>query len=211
MRPAPFIALAAFPALLAGCAGGMTTAECAGADWSALGFEDGRAGAAAEIFDKRREDCAGAGPVDADAYELARIAGLKTYCTAEGGFAAGRKGDEYDDVCPAEAENVFVASFAQGRKLFELTAEKDGAVTVYEAAIADLDQHRYLLKVSEKRALKPSITNEDREMERQDAAWRKREIARLENKIPQMLKAIETAGAALDAYRDELKSAGLEP
>jgi len=80
----------------------------------------------------------------------------------------------------------------------------------YEAAIADLDQHHYLLKVSEKRYIKPSISNEDREQERQDAEFRRREIARIEGKLPAMLDEIDTAKAALDAYRVELLSMGLE-
>lgn len=198
-------------AVLAGCAGGMTTSECASADWTALGLADGRTGARPKLSEQRREACASEGiQVDVAAYEAAREEGLKTYCTAESGFDAGRSGGEYSGVCAGEAEMRFLESFALGEKLHALADAKEKAVSDYEAAVADLDQHNYLLRVSEKRYLKPSISNEDREQERQDAEYRRREIARLENRLPEMLDDIETATKALDAYRIELLTMGLE-
>ena len=91
-----------------------------------------------------------------------------------------------------------------------LTAAKNAASEDYEAAIADLDRHNYLLRVSEKRYAKPSISNEDREHERQDADFRRREIARIEGRLPQMLDEIEKTQVALEAFRIELLSMGLE-
>lgn len=198
-------------ALLAGCAGGMTTSECVSADWTALGLEDGRTGARPKLSEQRREACASEGiPVDVAAYEAAREEGLKIYCSAEGGFDAGKSGGEYFGVCAGEAEMRFLESFALGEKLHALNEAKEKAVSDYEAAVAELDQHNYLLRVSEKRYLKPSISNEDREHERQDAEYRRREIARIEGRLPEMLDDIETAKKALDAYRIELLTMGLE-
>lgn len=206
------LATSVFATLLAGCAtSGMTTTECVIADWAALGLEDGRAGARPKLSEQRREACASEGySVDLAAYEAARAEGLKTYCAPAGGFDAGRDGEEYFGVCAGEAEMEFLESFALGEKLHALTEAKDKAVRDYEAAIADLDQHNYLLRVSEKRYLKPSISNEDREQERQDAEFRRREIARIEGKLPQMLDDIEAARTALEGYRIELLTMGLE-
>ena len=212
MRVIPLFAAAMTAGLsVSGCAGGMTKAECADADWAALGLQDGRAGAPGEVAEKRKAACAGDGYlVDADAYDAARREGLETYCTPKGGFEAGRTVGEYFGACAGEQEAQFLTSFALGDKLHDLTEAKERAVRDYETAIADLDQHRYLLRVSEKRYLKPSISNEDREQERQDADFRRREIARIEGKIPEMLREIEDARAALEAYRIELLSMGLE-
>jgi len=204
-----FAAAPVIAAMLAGCAGGMTSTECASADWAAIGLEDGRTGARPKLFDQRRKACENTG-VDLAAYSAARDEGLKTYCTAEGGFAAGRTGAEYSGLCGGDGEIRFLESFALGSKLHALTEEKDKAVQDYEAAIAELDQHNYLLRVSEKRYSKPSISNEDREHERQDADFRRREIARIENRLPQMLDEIEKTRSALEAYRIELLSMGLE-
>lgn len=155
--------------------------------------------------------CADAGyPADAEAYQSARAEGLKIYCTAEGGFAAGRSGGKYEGVCRGLDEATFLTSFALGGKLFTLNEAADEAIRNYESASADLDRHRYLLRVAEKRYLKPSISNEDREHERQDAEFRQREIDRIERKLPEMVETIESSKAALDAYRIELLSMGLE-
>lgn len=200
-----------FAVMLAGCAGGMSTADCVSADWGALGLADGRSGAAPKIVEKRREACAGGGhEADLAAYDAARAEGLGAYCTSRGGFEAGRSDAEYFGVCPQETEMEFLESFALGEKLHQLTAAKEKAVEDYEKAVTDLDQHNYLLRVAEKRYVKPSITNEDRELERQDAEFRRREIARIEGRLPGMLDQIEATRKALETYRIELLTKGLE-
>lgn len=207
------ISTAAVPlaaALLAGCASGLPAVDCATLDWNALGLEDGKAGARPKKFEERAGACAVKRSADVAAYDAGREEGLKTYCTSMGGFAAGRNGENYFGVCASDAELAFFEGHALGARLNGLTEAKEKAVREYEAAIASLDQHHYLLKVSEKRYIKPSISNEDREQERQDAEFRRREIARIESKLPGMLNEIDATKAALDAYRIELLSMGLE-
>lgn len=196
--------------LVVGCASGVTSADCGGADWSALGFQDGAAGARSKLFEERADDCAkGAVAPDVAAYERSRAQGLKAYCSAGGGFAAGKSGSKYQDVCPADGEAAFLASFEKGVQLSELRVAHEKAIDDYDGALADLDQNQYLLGVAEKRYAKPSISNEDREHERQEVEHRRREILRLEKALPQMLSGIESARAALDAYEAELAAAGL--
>jgi len=206
-----FSAAAPIALLLAGCASGVSTAACTGADWTALGLADGKSGASDKQSNATIKVCSDAGfVVDAAAYRRAREEGLKHFCTAEGGFAAGRSGQKYEGACLGSDEATFLTSYALGGKLYTLTKAKEEAIREYENAVADLDQHRYLLRVAENRYLKPSISNEDREHERQDADFRLREIDRLEKKLPEMLDAIEMTKTALDAYRIELLSMGLE-
>ncbi len=194
---------------LAGCASGMSVADCSGADWTSLGFADGQSGAASNMVDKRRKDCREHGlDVDLAGYAEGRARGLALYCTPEGGFAAGRAGGEYLGVCPAEAEAAFLSDFELGAKLHALTAAREKAIADYETAVADLDQHRYLLGVAEKRYEKPSISNEDREQERQDMEYRRREIARIDNDLPLLLEAIDAGKSALDAFKAELAAMG---
>lgn len=207
------ISTAAFPlaaALLAGCASGVAAVDCAALDWKTLGLEDGKAGARPKKFEERANACAVKFSADVAAYDAGRTEGLEFYCSSKGGFAAGRTGEDYSGVCASETELAFFEGHALGARLHELTLAKEKAVREYEAAIADLDQHHYLLKVSEKRYVKPSISNEDREQERQDAEFRRREIARIEGKLPAMLDEIDATKVALDAYRIELLSMGLE-
>lgn len=193
----------------AGCASSMNVADCAGADWAGLGFADGKGGAAPKSVEKRHKECAAHGfDVDLAGYEEGRARGLALYCTPEGGFAAGRAGGEYFDVCPAGAETAFLPDFELGAKLYSLTAAREKAISDYETAIADLDQHRYLLGVAEKRYEKPSISNEDREHERQDIEYRRREIARIDNDLPMLLGAIDESKSALEALKAELAAMG---
>lgn len=217
MRPRPFFhpspALAAGPllaALLAGCASSMTSADCAGADWSALGLADGQAGERTKMFDARARDCRAGPAPDFAAYQAGRAQGLEAYCTPQGAFNAGRAGNAYKGVCPRDAEIAFMISFEQGSKLHALTDAKEAAVSDYEKAVADLDQHRYLLGVSEKRLLKSSISNEDRELERQDAEFHSREISRIDARLPEMLAAIDQTRAALAGFEQELREKGVD-
>ncbi len=194
---------------LAGCAGGMSVADCSAADWTGLGFADGESGAAPKMVEKRRKDCREHGlEVDLAAYAQGRARGLALYCTPEGGFAAGKAGGEYSGVCPAETEAAFLPDFELGANLYSLVAAREKAIADYETAIADLDQHRYLLGVAEKRYEKPSISNEDREQERQDMEYRRREIARIDHDLPLLLEAIDAGKTALDALKADLAAMG---
>lgn len=197
-------------ALLSGCAGGMTQAECAGADWSALGLADGAAGARDKQFFEHAKKCGDMAFVpDRAAYESGRQEGLRSYCTPAGGFSAGKSGAKYQSVCPAETEAGFLENFEKGARLEALRRANEKAIDDYDSALADLDQNQYLLGVAEKRYAKPSISNEDREHEHQEVEHRRREITRLEKALPLLLFGIESSRRALDAFIDELAPLGL--
>jgi hypothetical protein len=193
----------------ASCVGGPASTDCAGADWKAIGFQDGAVGARSKQFEQRADACADAGMApDFAAYEGGRAQGLETYCTNDGGFAAGLSGAKYMGVCAPDVESDFLVGFNEGVRLYALRTAHEKAIDDYDGALADLDQHQYLLGVAEKRYAKPSISNEDREHERQEVEHRRREILRLEKALPVMLYGIESARAALDAYEVRLREAG---
>lgn len=200
------LALALFAA---GCAGGMTRADCETADWAALGFADGRAGAPPKVADNRLDACASRGyAVDRAAYAAARAEGLSAYCTPAGGFDAGRLGGEYFDVCPAAIEPDFLAGFEDGAKLHVLILAERDAEKTRKSAIDTLDQHAFLLKAVDKRATSSTISNEDRESARQEAAYRRRDIARLEQNMPKYEAAIVKARAEREAFEAGLRASG---
>lgn len=200
---------AAIVALLSGCAGGMTEADCQAADWSAVGFADGRSGASARLADKRLNDCAGGGyAVDRASYAAGRSEGLKAYCTAAGGFDAGRLGQEYSEVCPASLEADFLTAYEEGAKLHALIREEQDADRAHKAAIDGLDQNAFHLKAVERRAASPTISNESREIARQEAASLQRDLARLEQNLPKLEAAIAKARAEREAYETLLRASG---
>ncbi|MFN0024321.1 MAG: DUF2799 domain-containing protein [Parvularculaceae bacterium] len=202
-------AMAALAALTTACAGGMSGSDCAAADWASLGFADGRSGARPKASEARLKACASQGyAVDRAAYDAARAQGLATYCTDTGGFDAGRTGTEYFGVCPSARETAFLAGFKAGEGLRALVLAEEKAMRDYREAADALDQHRFLLKAADKRGNSSTIGNEDRESARLEAAYRQREIARLDQDLPAMVTAIDAARAARAAHEDALRAAG---
>lgn len=195
--------------MVTGCAGGMTRADCETADWAALGFADGRSGARPKTTEARLNDCSGSGyAVDRAAYAASRAEGLKAYCTAAGGFDAGRLGQEYYHVCPASAERDFLVAYQDGAKLFALIAAEREADRARKSALDALDQHAFLLKSVEKRAASSTIGQEGRESARQEAASRRRDIARLEQSLPKLEAALAKVRADREAYEADLRASG---
>lgn len=95
---------------------------CAQTDWERFGQNDGRLGVATADRVSDFEDCADLGqPADISAYQVGRMAGLETYCTAENGYQVGYDGRRYGDVCPAELEPDFLQGYQRGRKERPLT------------------------------------------------------------------------------------------
>ena len=199
----------ALGALLTGCASGMTRADCAAADWAGLGFADGREGAPEKISESRLRGCESDGyAVDRDAYAAGRAEGLAAYCTAAGGFDAGRLGGEYLGVCPASAEPAFLTGFEDGAMLHALIIAEQDAERERKQAVAALDQHSFLLKAVDKRAASPTIGSEDREAAREEAAYRRRDVARLEQNLPKLEAAVAAARAEREAFEATLRASG---
>ena len=112
------VAMAAMALLISGCAG-MSEEECLVADWHALGYEDGAAGRQVAQLGMRRQACAeyGVRP-DTTAYRAGRDEGLELYCTEQRGFRLGRAGQNYNGVCPADLEGLFLHAHQAGRELY---------------------------------------------------------------------------------------------
>ena len=105
---------------LAGCSG-MSASECELADWRAVGYEDGVQGRSTDRFGAHRRNCAKheVAP-DFQEYQAGRAAGLREYCQPARGYREGARGSAYVGVCPADLEPAFLASYNDGRTLYEL-------------------------------------------------------------------------------------------
>jgi hypothetical protein len=123
MRSSILITVAAATALLGGCAS-MNESECLVSDWQSVGYEDGAQGRTAGHIGNYRKACAkhGVSP-DLSAYQEGRAQGLKEFCQPENGFDYGSRGGNYRGVCPADMSDEFLASYRQGRELYELEAD----------------------------------------------------------------------------------------
>ena len=116
-----------FGAILAltGCAT-LSPDECRTANWHSMGFEDGAAGNRATRLAEHQGACVKVGILpDAQSYAAGRAEGLKSYCTAEAGYRSGRRGDNYQGVCPADTMHSFMPAYERGRNYYEIMREID--------------------------------------------------------------------------------------
>jgi len=113
-------------AMLLGACASMDKAQCVNANWYAIGLEDGGQGRTLDRLGERRRACAEHGvQPDAERYAAGRNEGLKSYCTYDQGFRAGRGGNAYNSVCPEPAARDFLAGYERGREIYGLQKRLD--------------------------------------------------------------------------------------
>jgi hypothetical protein len=94
--------------------------ECLEGDWYNIGVRDGSNGEAAALFQKHTEACReyGVNP-NRQTYDTGRVEGLKVFCTPENGFALGKRGRFYYDVCPPGLAGNFLRRYRLGYQMYE--------------------------------------------------------------------------------------------
>lgn len=183
----------------------MSEEDCANADWVALGERDGRYGEAQSKYDQRREQCAKFGLAgSADDYDRGRSRGLRSYCTPEAGFDAGRNGRSYNGVCPAEAEGAFLSEYRIGKQLYDLNAEVRRAQESYDNALNAIDDQREKMDRARTRLREEGITDEERSDAQRDLDRARREIDRLERDLSRLDSDIRDAENRLEDFREFL-------
>ncbi len=112
--------VAVVPALLLipGCAT-LSKADCLNGDWYEFGLEDGKAGLESDRFNEYVDICAkyGVSP-DFAKYSEGRTKGLEFFCTRNVGYAEGREGRKYQDVCSGAAEEFFLEGHTLGYRVY---------------------------------------------------------------------------------------------
>lgn len=126
------------PLLLSACAS-MDENQCLNADWYAIGVEDGARGRPLERLGDHRRACAkyGVAP-QTEPYLAGRNEGLKSFCTYDRGYAIGRAGHGYADVCPEPLAANYSAGYRDGRERYDLTrrlASVQGEIDRSKAAL----------------------------------------------------------------------------
>ncbi len=187
---------------LAGCAG-MSKSECLTADWRAIGYEDGAAGAPVAAITPRRQVCAkkiGEAP-DMDAYLAGREEGLAVYCRPANGFAVGARGEAYRGVCRDERAEAFVAAYRRGAELYALEAAAIRAGDAVAAAQEELWRVRSRIAEVEAALVSPATPNADRVELLVEMKNVHKERRRVEADIAALSRDVERAEAALHDYR----------
>jgi hypothetical protein len=100
--------------LLSGCAT-LSKDECLRGEWSTVGYQDGAQGYPAKQFYEHVAACREHGVMPRqDAYLKGREQGLKQYCTMEMGLREGQAIRNYQVVCPAKTQPLFLQGYIQG-------------------------------------------------------------------------------------------------
>jgi hypothetical protein len=102
----------------------LNKSECRNADWKIIGLEDGSKGRNTTYIGNHRKACAeyGVAP-DLDRYLAGHREGLEQFCTAEIGFTQGKRGYQYNGVCPAEFRGDFLYGYERGHELYLIARE----------------------------------------------------------------------------------------
>lgn len=103
---------------LSGCAT-MSKNECINADWHSIGFTDGSRGVHYNNLNKHRQSCVKHEIIpDDNAYHEGWDQGIRSYCTADNGYRAGKAGRAYPNICPQDVEANFLSGWEQGIRHF---------------------------------------------------------------------------------------------
>lgn len=160
-----FAALAVTFVVGTGCAT-LSKSDCLSGDWVRIGKQDGADGRTRSRFAKHVEACEkhGVSP-NRLKYEAGYKEGLVTYCTEENGFAVGRRGDRYENVCPASREGSFLSRYRAGKEIYDVESELksvDSDISSLESKLSsdnlyESDRRRALDKVYRLRADRDSL------------------------------------------------------
>jgi len=105
---------------ITGCAT-MSEQACLVTDWQSVGFEDGAAGRSVTSIGSYRQACTRHGVTpDLAQYRAGHAEGVTVFCRVGNAFEVGRRGYQYQGVCPADLEPSFLEAYADGRQLYEL-------------------------------------------------------------------------------------------
>lgn len=196
-----FVACVAAALLLAGCET-MSREDCASADWSSIGERDGLYGEARAKFEERRAQCAKFGmESSADDYDRGRNRGIRSYCTPEAGFDAGRNGRPYRGVCPPETEGAFLSEYQVGRRLYDLNEEVKQLNESFASARRSLDEQHERADRARDRLRQEGLTDEERSDAQRDLERARREIDRLRDEADRLQRDIRDAEGRLEDYR----------
>jgi hypothetical protein len=202
MRTALIIIIMPLAFLFSGCAKMMNENECVAAEWRTVGFLDGSAGRPEEFLERRADACAkyGVSP-DLDRYLTGRSQGLESFCLPRSGFYLGLRNTIYNNVCPSNMEQPFLAAYQDGVGLRQHQNRITELESDINAAIDDMDE----LEEEIAEATRAIADPETPEQERLTLAIEIRNMAEergnIEATIPIMEAELTAAQVALEDYR----------
>ncbi len=191
--------------LLSGCQG-MNAEQCALADWHAMGFKDGSAGLAQSRLVKHQKVCANHGvAADSARYREGWQEGVLRYCTPHNGYAQGKAGASYGNVCPDNLAHGFLDAYADGRRVYTVGQELKQLRNTLTRVHSDIDAiEDDLAQIEDDLIHDESLTAVDRYRLIEDSKELSKEQGYLENEVERLLEAIDAKEAQYEHLNAEL-------
>lgn len=96
---------------------------CSSLDWFEIGRSDGVQGLNSLGWEKREQECSGFNDSHHESYVNGWYAGVNDFCSYSHGFAYGKSGHKYNNVCPAGKEPAFLEAYQKGMKVYRYEAD----------------------------------------------------------------------------------------
>lgn len=189
-----------FVLILCGCESAqMNESACAGADWRALGYLDGRNSESDLKFDERRSQCSAFSiAADETAYRAGRDSGLAALCAPGEAFGFAEKGGIYRGGCPAGVERDFLAQYTAGRHIFRLRKAREEAASEESASSAVVDSHRRQIDQARRTLADSAATPKDIERATRTLRSSRDALPRAEAELSRSTYELGRADEALD-------------
>ncbi len=92
--------------------------SCNQLDWFEIGRSDGLLGMNSMAYENKKTNCEGFTNQEHEKYVNGWYSGVDQFCTTQQGFAFGRTGGKYSNICPTAKEPSFLKSYRKGLKVF---------------------------------------------------------------------------------------------
>jgi hypothetical protein len=167
--------------------GSVSESQCAAGDWQTIGYRDGTVGYRSTRLLAHQDACVPHGVIpDRESYMAGWQQGVIEFCEPNNGFAVGRNGQRYDNVCPGEQRDAFLEAYKQGRTLFLAKAEVLDLERRLHAKRLRLESVKQEIVTSATAQLNPLLTPAQRVELVAQAARLNDERSLLETEIPRL-------------------------
>ena len=186
--------------------------ECMYMSWQARGVMDGVKGTPANKINEYQRVCERFSVVvDYESYEEGRQEGVKQYCTVMNGFNVGLSGDEYQDACTVEIEQMFLDGYTPGRMMYLAVANLDHAKSNVNSASSTIANSESHIERNYQRLYDDTLSDDERrEVQRRIREHERRIADARERRVTYQVQIPELRARCEDVKR-RVQEQGFEP
>ena len=197
-------------ALVSACAG-MGPTECQYLDWRVKGEFDGREGAPVEKFEKYQKQCLKHNIMpDQTAWLQGREDGLQLFCVPDVGFAVGRQGKQYHDVCPPYTELAFIRGYRDGLSYYHAESEVNRVRSQINRKESRYDNYELDIQNFRQELEADDLSQEDRDGLEYKINKRITELGKIRYELRSLRDDLVDAEVDLELKKREMRRKGYE-